>query len=852
MGKQDGGSPPAGIRFGRYELDTLRMELRCDGALLDIEPKPLAVLEVLARATGELVSKVQLMEAVWGDRILTDHVLTRCINRLRAALDDEQGSLIINVYGRGYRFTAPVVLHAVPPLVRKMLHEPKEGDPVPARPHWNLERALDRGAGVWLGLHSKTRETRVFKFALKPQDVAGLRREAAVYRLLQAKLGPSADFSRLLEYNVDSPPYALELEWTPSGSLTDWAHGRGGLAQVPLDERLALLASAAESLARSHGAGVLHLDIKPANMLVYHDAQGHPLIRWTDFGSGRFLDSRALEDFGITQLVTRTAPAAQSGTLLYLAPEVIAGEAATVLSDVYSLGVVLYQMVCGDFRRPLTAGWERDIGDPLLLEDIGSAANGDPVRRMASALELARRLRALPERRTQALLVAEQTRKSALLTRQLEAVRARRPWVMALTAVLVLSLVGSLWFIRQIESARDRAKLEADNAVRVSLFYANQILGATSVFNPEVSGETTVRQAIDRAAQRIEKEALPPLAEAQVRAILSRLYLQQSKTPAALRENRRALDLYSTALGENDPSTIGELSVQAEILLFDDQFAAALDVLDRLDQHGASRSDLNSELPLATAAMRGAVYYALGQFSQALPPYRRALDLYRQLHPDLQAPLAARLEMLALTLAHLGRIEESEALARSALEAANREDGPGRAGAIALANQTLGELAYLEGRSQPARAILESAVTGLGASLGKDAPDTLHAQLLLAAVLVQTGDSARALRLANQARTILTERHGAMHVDVANATVVIGAALLANGQPAAAAAALRLAQQTLARLEGAGAPDAAVASYHLARALAAQDRTVTSNERPNISAAALALAIPGYAWPGVR
>src|SRR2546429_7883258 len=70
-------------------------------------------------------------------------------------------------------------------------------------------------------------------------------------------------------------------------------------------------------------------------------------------------------------------------------------------SDVYALGVMLYQLAIGDFRKPILPGWEAGIEDPLIREDIADAACGDSARRLASAAELAERLLALDRRRAE-------------------------------------------------------------------------------------------------------------------------------------------------------------------------------------------------------------------------------------------------------------------------------------------------------------------------------------------------------------------------------------------------------------------------------------------------------------------
>ena len=102
---------------------------------------------------------------------------------------------------------------------------------------------------------------------------------------------------------------------------------------------------------------------------------------------------------GLTDALLSSTAETGAGTRMYMAPEVIEGRATDVRSDLYSLGVVLYQMAAGDFSRALAPGWERSVSDALIREDIGACVDGDPERRLAGPAALAERLRALPVRR---------------------------------------------------------------------------------------------------------------------------------------------------------------------------------------------------------------------------------------------------------------------------------------------------------------------------------------------------------------------------------------------------------------------------------------------------------------------
>jgi len=177
---------------------------------------------------------------------------------------------------------------------------------------------------------------------------------------------------------------------------------------VPLETRLEIVAQAAEGLAAAHGAGVIHRDIKPGNILVVPPStiSHQPSTKLTDFGIGQVVSAEYLAGVtatGLTQTILAGSTSTHAGTHAYTAPEVLMGRPASKQSDIYSLGVVLYQLAVGDFARPLTTDWPDQISDPLLREDLKRCFAGKPEERFADALELAKSLRALPERRAAAV-----------------------------------------------------------------------------------------------------------------------------------------------------------------------------------------------------------------------------------------------------------------------------------------------------------------------------------------------------------------------------------------------------------------------------------------------------------------
>jgi serine/threonine protein kinase len=282
----------------------------------------------------------------------------------------------------------------------------------PARPLWSLVERLGGGGHgeAWRARHDKTGEQRVFKFALEETALVALKREITLFRVINDTLGENARVAKLLDWNLEQLPYFVEAEFIAGGSLVDWVAVRGGVSGMSVSDRLEVVAKIADALGAVHSVGVLHKDLKPSNVLVKPMPGNIIDIVLADFGSGGVLDFNRLEALGITRLgFTKTiaTPEMTSGTPLYLAPEILAGQAFTVKSDIYALGIILYQFLTGDFHKVMSPGWERGIEDELLREDIALMAEGNPTERLGDAEGLARRLRTLDERRRQLIVERE-------------------------------------------------------------------------------------------------------------------------------------------------------------------------------------------------------------------------------------------------------------------------------------------------------------------------------------------------------------------------------------------------------------------------------------------------------------
>ena len=221
-----------------------------------------------------------------------------------------------------------------------------------------------------------------------PGDIVRLRREATVLMELD-----HPHIVRVLAVLPDGEGLAICMHYASGGSLEALLAGRGRLGP---GEVVALAAPIADALGSAHRRGILHVDVKPANILFTSD--GEPLLG--DFGVARTL-GRLTAVLG--------GDSAIAGTAHYLAPELLDGADPDARSDLYSLGVVCYEALTGkrpfDAALPLAVLRAADVGqhEPLmgrpdvpmaLARVVEQAMSRDPADRPATADQFAQALRA--------------------------------------------------------------------------------------------------------------------------------------------------------------------------------------------------------------------------------------------------------------------------------------------------------------------------------------------------------------------------------------------------------------------------------------------------------------------------
>jgi len=719
-------------RFAGAEFDEASWTLRIDGQPVPLEGKPLEVLHELLLRAGEVVTKDEILDAVWPGVAVVEGSLPTAISKLRKALGERQDNIIETVPRVGYRLICSVRIEAVEsPLAPRFTFV--AGDGVPGRKQWLLERPLgDTGAqDVWLARQSKTGEQRVFKFADAPDRLRALKREAALSRVVFAGLGSAAPLPALLEWNFDSSPYFLEYAYG-GPDLIAWAEQSGGLAAIPLERRLAVAGRICRAVADVHGLGVLHKDLKPANILIA-DGDDAPNVRLAAFGSGGLLDDTVLNSLQITDpgslSVGLEDGEPRSGTFAYRAPELIGAAVPTVKSDIYALGLVLYQLAVGDFTAALGPGWEDNIADPVLRGDIRAAAEVAPERRLANADDLADRIERIAERRQAAAMDSERRAWLAEQERQAERRRVRRPWVRAAVVAALIGLFGTSTMAFLASRQRDQARRAQAQAEASYAFLADDILASPDPSNASGANERLV-DAVQRASGDIDRRfANQPLVAARLYATLARAFDQRSEYAAARDYYDRARQWFVRAGAASSP--------EANIMRLQRASAEALSThpgsLDRARalvaeaRRNPGEQDMSGETAVWLEQAEGTIAMVAEDVPSARDHYARAAVLADKM-PE-QFDERQRLNMHQRHAFALARLGESANAARELaplVAAMSRLEGPDSPDTLLL-RLNLAQTKANSGDYQAALADINSLLPRLEARLGPEHRHTLQA-----------------------------------------------------------------------------------------------------------------------------
>jgi eukaryotic-like serine/threonine-protein kinase len=548
------------------EYDEAAAILTLLGEPVHLEARPASLLQLLLRRQGELVPHTDILKIVWRTQHVSDNVIANAISKLRSVLKNVGDLSIENVPRQGYRLIGNVH-RTLAGMEFSSAAQLCKDQAVPHRPELRLlERLIVSTDGeVWTA-RAPDGGLRVIKFASTERRLARLKFEATQANRLHERLGERSDVTTLLSSHFTTAPYFVENRFG-GRNLRIWTQTQTGVQPHTL--RLQLIAQAAAAVAAAHSVGVLHHALKPENLLVDDANPEAPVLSVADFGIERVWSKE-------TQLAEQLPEAAN---LMYVAPELFAGARASAQSDVFALGVLLYQCLVGDFQRPLAPGWERDINDELLRADIAHATDVDPQRRMATAAQLQHQLETLAARRQDLVDQRVRSTQQAAIAAALARSRARRPWLILVAVALASVALVSFVQYRAAESARlaaeriaaaaesarrasEQANLEAErfrsSAASVQEFLVSDVLAQTDPTDPRYQGQADQRQIVDNAAEAIEKRfSQDPLTRAAMHQEIGSVYKALTIREGTRKHLGKAIQLFTQALGASHERTLG-------------------------------------------------------------------------------------------------------------------------------------------------------------------------------------------------------------------------------------------------------------------------------------------------------
>jgi serine/threonine protein kinase/Tfp pilus assembly protein PilF len=680
-------------------------------------------------------------------------------------------------------------------------------------------------------------------------------------------------------------PYFV-MEYVPGLPITDYCDNH----KLSIRERLELFMHVCEGVHHAHQKAIIHRDLKPSNILVT-EVDGGATPKIIDFGVAKALTQKLTEDTLFTHVGTLL------GTPEYMSPEQAnsSGEDIDTRTDVYSLGVIFYELLAG--ALPL------DLGKSSLEEFLRRLREEEPPKPStkirthdaATSSELARKreteplalakqicgdldwiaLKTLEKERSRrygsaselAADIGRYLKNEAVLAVPASAAYRARKFArryrvtLATAAAFALVLIAAAGLIIRQSI---RANTEAAMAKAVDDFLRNDLLAQASA--AKQSGQSVrpdpdlkVRTVLDRAAARIAgKFDRQPEVEAAIRDTIGETYVDLGLYPEGRKHLERALELHRVASGTKNTGTLNTMTRLGQVENLQGRYAEAETLFSQAFE--IQRRVLGPQHPDTLKSMTNlaTVYDSQGKYPQAAALDKQTLDIeQRVLGPEHPNTLVT-MNNLGLDYDAVGKYAEAETLQREVLEIQRRVAGPEHPNTLGYMNN-LALSYYQQGKYAQSEALHSQSLDIRRRVLGPEHPQTLRSLSNLGLDYLAEGKYEQAEALETQAMEIRPTVLGPEHPETVQGMAVLAVTYASEGKYAPAEELFSKTVEIGRRVLGAEHPTTlsffkefasmyqrqgryALAETYAAQALAGRRRAL-SVEDPDTIASALDLAL---------
>ncbi len=596
-------------------------------------------------------------------------------------------------------------------------------------------------------------------------------------------------------YDADTSPDGTPffvMEYVEGVPLTDFCR----TMRCTIPERLRLFRAVCEAVLYAHQHAVIHRDLKPSNILVKQDGS----IRLLDFGIAKHLEN-------LGELVDQTVTGLRLMTPAYAAPEQIRGEQVGIHSDVYSLGVVLYELLAGRLpfdlssctpaqaEKVLTEQEATKPSDAAAKSAASAEANGSAVSASRAAwadldVLCLTAMHKDPQRRYQSVEALIRDVDHYLHGEPLEARPdtwhyalgkfVRRHWQLVSTAAAVFTLLVGLvvFYTVRLARARNAAVMQAARTQRIQRFMLNLFQGGDPSAGP--ADDLRVVTLLDRGVQEARSLDAEPAVQAELFETLGGIYQKLGKLEQADALMESALAKREALYGPDSTETAKGLLALGSLRDAEARYGDA----ERLIRHALDRDrrHLPANDPAVAKAMLalGGVLEDRGAYDQSIAILEQTVQLYSA-PGSSPADLADSLYELGNAQFYAGHYEKSEETNQRALAIYKQIHGE-RHPRVADVLINLGAIRLDTGHYRDAEQYDREALDIVQAWYGKDNPETATDLTILARSLVYQKRYDEASDLLQQSLAIKERTFGKVHPSVASTLNELGSVALQEGK----------------------------------------------------------------------